>query len=298
MLFSDPFSLKRNVSKSVAGFESFEYIWDCIRKAYHYFGQPTNCKQIKMDKKNNRIGSNDSVKKDKDLTQMKTETKKDQRYKPKQKSAIENCGSQEGTKVEQNKLDTIKTEYQPASNTSTVINSVESNVTASSIKSNKTVTSSCDSSEAVNLSDATDKFIDENISLPSAERCKQTGSAENLLTNSEQKPSDSDKNQITNSEQKNSEHLIKLAKSLVNEVLESALVTLNLPISRSLNCTDTNLPVQHQSNSDMLEEEDTEQKKDLKNLEQYNYVFQYNVLTDGKVVFLIANIAAVFYLNV
>ncbi|VDI46674.1 terminal uridylyltransferase [Mytilus galloprovincialis] len=282
LAIEDPFSLKRNVSKSVAGFESFEYIWDCIRKAYHYFGQPTNCKQIKMDKKNNRIGSNDSVKKDKDLTQMKTETKKDQRYKPKQKSAIENCGSQEGTRVEQNKLDTIKTEYQPASNTSTVINSVESNVTASSIKSNKTVTSSCDSSEAVNLSDATDKFIDENISLPSAERCKQTGSAENLLTNSEQKPSDSDKNQITNSEQKNSEHLIKLAKSLVNEVLESALVTLNLPISRSLNCTDTNLPVQHQSNSDMLEEEDTEQKKDLKNLEQYNYVFQYNVLTDGK----------------
>ncbi|XP_052061598.1 terminal uridylyltransferase 4-like isoform X2 [Mytilus californianus] len=277
LAIEDPFSLKRNVSKSVAGFESFEYIWDCIRKAYHYFGQPTNCKQIKMDKKKKRIENIDSVILEKDSTQ----TKKDQTFKPKQKSTIENCGFQEGTRIEQNKLEATKTEYQPASNASTVINSVESNGTASSIKSSKTVTSSCDSSEAVNLSHAMDKCMDKNIEIPSKERYKQTESAKNLLINSEQKPSDSDMSQLTSFEDKNSEHLIQLAKCFVNEVLESALVSLNLP-SRSLNCTENNLPVHNQSYSGMLEGEDTKERKDLKSLEQYNYVFQYSVLTDGK----------------
>lgn len=38
ILILDLFLLKRNVVRFVKSFELFEYIWDCIRMSYLYFG--------------------------------------------------------------------------------------------------------------------------------------------------------------------------------------------------------------------------------------------------------------------
>ncbi|XP_061196234.1 terminal uridylyltransferase 4-like isoform X2 [Saccostrea echinata] len=42
LAIEDPFSPKRNAARSVKSFELFEYIWDCIRISYLYFGLPSN----------------------------------------------------------------------------------------------------------------------------------------------------------------------------------------------------------------------------------------------------------------
>ncbi|KAJ8305343.1 hypothetical protein KUTeg_015888, partial [Tegillarca granosa] len=47
----DPFSNKRNAARCVTSFLVFEYIWDCLRKAYYYFGLPTNYGSLTIEEK-------------------------------------------------------------------------------------------------------------------------------------------------------------------------------------------------------------------------------------------------------
>ncbi|XP_062573267.1 terminal uridylyltransferase 4-like isoform X2 [Saccostrea cucullata] len=42
LAIEDPFSPKRNAARSVKSYELFEYVWDCIRISYLYFGLPSN----------------------------------------------------------------------------------------------------------------------------------------------------------------------------------------------------------------------------------------------------------------
>lgn len=52
LLFTDPFSNKRNAARSVTNYEVFQYIWDCFRKSYFYFSMPTNYNQLTVQQQN------------------------------------------------------------------------------------------------------------------------------------------------------------------------------------------------------------------------------------------------------
>ncbi|KAK3090095.1 hypothetical protein FSP39_009133 [Pinctada imbricata] len=48
----DPFNTKRNVAKSIKSFEIFEYVWDCVRQSYYYFGLPSNYDNLTRQQRN------------------------------------------------------------------------------------------------------------------------------------------------------------------------------------------------------------------------------------------------------
>ncbi|XP_056018011.1 terminal uridylyltransferase 7-like isoform X5 [Ostrea edulis] len=55
LAIEDPFSPKRNAARSVKSFELFEYILDCVRISYLYFGLPSNFSNFSDEEQNNLI---------------------------------------------------------------------------------------------------------------------------------------------------------------------------------------------------------------------------------------------------
>lgn len=71
LAIEDPFSPKRNAARSVKSFELFEYIWDCIRMSYLYFGLPSNFSSFSEEEQNKflaRVKNNEGKKSETQIT--------------------------------------------------------------------------------------------------------------------------------------------------------------------------------------------------------------------------------------
>lgn len=71
LAIEDPFSPKRNAARSVKSFELFEYIWDCIRMSYLYFGLPSNFSSFSEEEQNKflaRVNNNQGKKSETQIT--------------------------------------------------------------------------------------------------------------------------------------------------------------------------------------------------------------------------------------
>nr|XP_022314742.1 terminal uridylyltransferase 4-like isoform X1 [Crassostrea virginica] len=260
LAIEDPFYPKRNAARSVQSFELFEYIWDCIRISYLYFGLPSN------------FGSFSETDQSEFLERMS-------------KKAVKNDKSR--IKEERPESLEVSDHAEDSENISEEANREKVNSIGELSDCNETGTRGPASCKQACSDKAASPECDVGTKISSSLDCKAGSKEDKQCTDVKSSTAGSSMSQ----EISQSSSIEELAKGIVDNVVKTALSVFQSQsmesqhdaVNADSGKTSENKwdEVNHGSDFVQMEKADSSMGIQEKNLE-YNYVFSLDTLSDGK----------------